>query len=158
MALKIGGMCMSSSLLIKEKKLSQFGERQHLKKPIPHPIVVKPIGKTLTEEEWNRFSKKLLNNKTAQYCNRKKDGTISFLGEGGISILGTFLDNFKERFHARLICTNVELAKEGLLLARKNGAAITEIHYKIGNKDIWLTDPTGIEQLLPQRTSASMKH
>ena len=151
-------MCMSSSLLIKEKKSSQFGERQHLKKPIPRPIVVKPIGKTLTEAEWNRFSKRSLNNKTTQYCIRKKDGTISFIGEGGINILGVFLDNFKERFHARLICSNEDLAKEGLLLARKNGITIYEIHYKMGNKDIWLNDPSSIEQLIPYKKSATMKH
>ena len=128
-------MCMSSSLLIKEKKSSQFGERQHLKKPIPRPIVVKPIGKTLTEAEWNRFSKRSLNNKTTQYCIRKKDGTISFIGEGGINILGVFLDNFKERFHARLICSNEDLAKEVAQLFNEYGYQNTEVKKDMQGKD-----------------------
>lgn len=117
-------------LLTQEKKIAQvYNERQHLRHPIPLSLEVIPIGKTLTEFEWAKFCKHL-SSKEKQYCARKKNGTVVFIGEGGLDTLKLFHKKFNSRFHLRMICANESWAKDGLKLAAEKGINIQEVHYK----------------------------
>lgn len=88
-----------------------------------------PIGKTLTKAEWAKFTKHL-SNKEKQDCERKQNGTVAFIGEGGLEPLKCFQAKFNSRFHFRMICANESWAKDGLQLAADKGIAIQELHYK----------------------------
>ncbi len=120
----------SIRLLTPEKITAQiYNSRQHLKHPIPLSLEVIPIGKTITEHEWEKFCNNL-NTKEKQDCERKKNGTVVFIGEGGLDALKHFQTKFNSRFHYRMVCASKPWAKDGLTLAVEKGIAIQELHYK----------------------------
>lgn len=136
-------------LLTQEKKIAQvYDERHHLRHPIPPSLEVIPVGKTLTEFEWDKFCKHL-SPKEKQYCERKKNGTIVFIGEGGLDTLKCFHAKFNSRFHLRMICKSETWAKDGLKLAREKGINIQELHYKNArNAMTMLNDTNAILKLV----------
>ncbi len=139
----------STKMLLKEKGLSQlYDKRHHLKHPIPYPMEIKPIGKTLTLGEWEKFCKQHLPPKVQHNCERKIDGTVVFIGEGGLDALMSFQEKFKTRFHLRMICKTKNNAIEWLQLAQKRGLDIQELHYKNGHSEIMLNDKSAIFKLI----------
>lgn len=117
-------------LLTPEKMTAQvYNSRQHLRHPIPLSLEVIPIGKTITEHEWEKFCNHL-NAKEKQVCDRKKNGTVLFIGEGGLDALKHFQTKFNSRFHYRMVCRSKPWAKDGLTLAAEKGITIQELHYR----------------------------
>ena len=112
------------------RKSQQYKARQHLKHPIPYPMEVMAIGKTLTKMEWDKFSQQHLNAKMRLNCERNHNGTLIFIGERGFEALTHFQEKFANRFHLRMICANQILADQWLKLAIDNTIQIEELHYR----------------------------
>ncbi len=137
---------MHTSLKL-QTKISQPGKRQHLKHPIPVPIAFQPIGKTLTNKEWVKFCSQELLPKSQHYCERKGDGSISFLGEGSIDALIAFQKKFKNRFHFRMICSDEQNASRGIELIGPNHLIVEELRYKDDkHHTVTLCGPSAIQQ------------
>ena len=118
----------------KDTRRSQhINTRHHIKHPIPYDMEVVPVGRTLTQMEWNKFCERNLNSKSLLHCVRTHDGTLLFLGEGGLNALIIFQEKYKDRFHLRMICANKTFADQGLKLASEKGVVIEELHYKNGH-------------------------
>jgi hypothetical protein len=140
-------------LFSRERKVYHlYNDRHHLKHPIPYPLEVIPIGKASTHEEWEKFCEKHLTPKEQLDCARKRDGTLNFIGEGGLDALVHFQEKFKDRFHLRMICANEAYAVEGLQLAKEKGLKIRELRYKDEHVDVMLNDEKAIHQLSTKRS------
>jgi len=122
--------------------------RQHLQHPIPVNMEITPIGKTLTELEWNKFIAEL-SQKEMQYCQRTLNGHIVFQGEGGLAALKQFHSKFNSRFKFKMTCDNLEHAIEGTRLATKQGIQMAEICYKNGHELVSMVQDA---RALPRRT------
>ncbi len=134
---------LTNRMTIHDKK------RQHLKSPIPFPLEITPLGKTLTNGEWDHFCKDHLTSKDMECCQRRKNGKLLFLGEGGMDAVITFQKKFKDRFHLRMICANQKFAIEGIRLATQKALDIHEVHYKNGHREtLRLSDQRKILKLI----------
>jgi hypothetical protein len=114
----------------KKKIYRLYNEKDHLKYPTPESIEIRPIGKTITSDRWDKFCKRCLTPKLTRECKHKIDGTITFHGKKGLEIAAIFQKHFKDRFRLRLTGASKLSALRGLQLAIKNQLMIHEIHYK----------------------------
>lgn len=125
-----------------------YNDRQHLKHPIPESLEVRPIGKSLTAAEWEKFFTRCLTPKLQKECEHKIDGTIIFHGEGGLDVAALFQSRFKDRFHLRMCCNSKARVDESLQLASRRGLSFHELRYKNGrNEKIILSDPALIRKM-----------
>lgn len=130
------------------KKLQIFTERRnHLPHPIPYSLKVHPIGRTLTEHEWQRFTNRLLSPRLVNDCHRQINGDIFFIGEGGLEAAGIFQRKFNGRFRMRMICDKKTTALESLHIAENLGLKVQEVFFEddLGTK-VRINDERIIEQ------------
>ena len=112
------------------KKPQYYHSREHLKHPIPIPMEIIAIGKTLTENEWHNFCKRNIDTKALLNCTRNHNGTLSFIGGGSLDGLIKFQHKFGKRFHLKIICANKYTADLGLTIAKAKNLTLNEIQYK----------------------------
>lgn len=131
-----------------------YNERgDHLKHPIPESMEVRPIGKAITHNEWEKFSKRYLTPKLHRECEHRMDGTVIFHGEGGLDVAVLFQNHFKNRFRLRMICASMERTIEGLQLAKERELTIHEVHFKNGRKEkIKLNGSNLVDQMMASVT------
>lgn len=110
-----------------------YDERENLKHPIPRPMELSVVGKTLTQKEWTKFCASVKPKKLLHYCERKHDGSILFFGENGLDAAKMLHTKFKDRFHFALSCKNKILAMVSLGLCKERDIPVYEIKYQENN-------------------------
>lgn len=126
-----------------------YNKRQHIQHTTPRPLIVKPVGGTLSRIEWEKFSKKyLVPEKLHHFCERSGSGSLVFFGESGVDGAAILQQKYPERFHFILDCQDKDTAIIGLALSQETGLKVFEVVYKDDNKQIHnINDPQDLTDL-----------
>lgn len=124
--------------------------KQARKSPIP-TLQIEALGKTLTQQEWEKFYKRLLIPKLQRSATHTLDGKLTFFGEYGLEAALILQHKFPGRFHFVLNCSTRESMSHSYYLSQELGLNVLELRYTDEkNEYVNINDPEEMDLILQE--------